>query len=115
MSRERRRYADFVLQIEPLVPGHYRAQVVESPAGVAEIDLMFPWLEGDLPTLPPFAEWTFRLPGTLAGEEVRRFGGELFRTFFSGPVEVAFRMSGTEAAARGQGLREPTTRRFVWW
>lgn len=106
MSRERRRYADFVLQIETLAPGCYRARVIEAPVGEGQTEFSLPWMAEELLEVRELGQRAFRSsPGVLADEEIHRFGGALFRAVFSGGVEVAFRTSCSEAAARGEGLR----------
>lgn len=102
-----RRYRDFVLQLETLRLGRYRALVVESPAGEAQADFKVQWTVEELSTLwgeleKPAAG---QAEGSLASEAVRRFGGRLFRTVFSGQIEAAFRTSLNETAARGESLR----------
>jgi CHAT domain len=104
-------FLDFDVAIEPLGDG-FRARVVASPVGEAYVDFALPFTEEGLTVL------VLRVLGTIsrARRRVRRiqseerrlledFGGQLFRTVFSGPVGECLRRSHLVADNRDAGLR----------
>ena len=107
----RRAYADFDLLVERATQG-YRARVIDSPGGeaTAEFSLPFSSLEME--------NFVLRLSGSLSAarrqtrrlesperELVKRFGGQLFGTVFSGAVLGALQASRNEVFRKDAGLR----------
>lgn len=101
------RYLDFDLQIET-TPVGYRAQVLNSPAGPAQMDFVLPFsdleLENALLRLGGVRR-TMRSVDAPEIEAARTFGGKLFEAVFDGEVRGCLRSSLDEAEQQGVGLR----------
>lgn len=102
-----RNYLNFVLVVEK-VQRRYRASVIDSPAGQAEVYFKFPFSKKDLEI--------FKLKVGQPRQGVRRidspemqmakeYGGRLFQAVFAGEVYTLFRSSYDQARLEGKGLR----------
>lgn len=102
-------YLDFDLLIES-EGGGYRAAVIDSPAGQSDNSFTLPFSEKDLELL---VLQVFRLTsrrsvrsiGSPEMRDVRSFGGHLFESLFSGPVNTCLLRSMDEADRTQTGLR----------
>jgi hypothetical protein len=116
---------NFDMTIEPLGSG-YRARVISSPAGEAAVDFTLPFTDKDLEIL------VLRVIASVGRvrRKVRRigsqerllledFGGQLFQSVFSGPIQECLGRSRLSAENRGAGLRirlrlPPTLANIPW-
>jgi hypothetical protein len=106
-----RTYQDFDLLVERATDG-YRARVLDSPAGEATANFSLPFSALEI------ENFVLRLTGSLSAarrrvrrlesperELVKKFGGQLFGTVFSGPVGEALQGSLNEVFRQDAGLR----------
>jgi outer membrane protein assembly factor BamD (BamD/ComL family) len=96
-------YQDFDLLIERSGKT-YKARVVDSPAGEAEITLKLPYSQSDVEQF--FIQIGHsRLIESPQTQKMREFGRQLFEATFSGDVRDRLRESLNEVTRKGEGLR----------
>jgi hypothetical protein len=100
-------YHDFDLLIER-AQDHYRARVIQSPAGQASAEFALPFTPVEVENL---VLRVGRIRKGLRGrdspqmEAAKQFGGKLFEAVFAGNVRGALRSSLDSTAREGAGLR----------
>ncbi|CAN5450140.1 MAG: CHAT domain-containing protein [Acidimicrobiia bacterium] len=103
-----RTYRDFDLAIEDLGQGHYRARVLDAPAGQARVDFDMPFspleLENFLLKIGRPRTGVRRLESPEAAT-ARAFGERLFNAVFTGEVGTAFWRSIDATEQQQVGLR----------
>src|SRR6266487_972393 len=116
---------NFDVAIEPLSSG-YRARVITSPAGEAAVDFILPFTDKDLEILVlkviasvGRVRRKVRRIGSQERLLLEDFGGQLFRSVFSGPIQECLGRSRLSAENRGAGLRirlrlPPTLANIPW-
>ena len=105
------RYEDFDLLIEP-AGEHYKARVLNSPAGQARVEFSLPAHEAALENLIKALDYYRRYVRSMnavqeppAREVIKDFGGNLFQALFTGEMLSCLRTTIDSAEQRGAGLR----------
>ena len=102
-------YVDFDLLVDGSGP-NYRAAVINSPAGQATNTFTLPFSDKDLEILvlqvfKLTSRRSVRAIGSPEMKDVRSFGGNLFESLFSGPINTCLLRSIDEADRTHRGLR----------
>lgn len=116
-------YLDFELEIRRGAGGEYRAQVLRSPeAGEPEEEIPFPlegqelakkleeledalYIASETRSAKTASDEARAAPELPPQQTVRDFGAELFRDFFTGDIQTAYRISLQNARSQNKGLR----------
>ena len=105
------RYEDFDLLIEP-AGEHYKARVLNSPAGQARVEFSLPAHKAELENLIKALDYyrhyvlsTNAVQEPPAKEVIKDFGSKLFQALFTGEMLSCLRTSIDSAEQRGAGLR----------
>ncbi|MGH7598023.1 MAG: tetratricopeptide repeat protein [bacterium] len=96
-------YQNFDLQFEPAGEKKYKAQVISSPAGEAEVDFAPPFSPEEQKKF--LAIFAGQVRNASRWEQGKEFGRRLFEAVFQGNVLGCFRSSLDSAKQRGVGLR----------
>ncbi len=96
-------YQNFDLQFEPAGEKKYKAQVISSPAGEAEVDFASPFSPEEQEKF--LAIFAGQVRSASRWEQSKEFGRRLFEAVFQDNVLGCFRSSLDSAKQRGIGLR----------